>query len=118
MREDDRVRVTHMIDAIESALQFTNGREQPEMESEKKLLFAVVRAVEIIGEAASKVSPEGRAEAPNIPWGVIVGVRNRLARAYFDVDPDIVWRTVTLALPPLLPPLSALLKSTEPVAPS
>jgi uncharacterized protein with HEPN domain len=66
------------------------------------LVFALVRAVEIIGEAASKISAEGRDELPAVPWSSIVSMRNRLVHAYFDVDLDILWNTVTEALPPLL----------------
>ena len=57
------------------------------------LLFALVRATEIIGEAASRVSPESRTTAPTVPWARITGMRNRLIHAYFDIDHDILWRT-------------------------
>jgi uncharacterized protein with HEPN domain len=57
--------------------------------------------VEIVDEAASKLSAEARAELPAVPWSGIVGMRNRLIHAYFEVDLDILWNTVTHALPPL-----------------
>jgi uncharacterized protein with HEPN domain len=69
------------------------------------LLFALVRAIEIIGEAASKLSPEAQASAPRVPWPSIVAMRNRLIHAYFDVDPEIVWKTVAEEIPALLPQL-------------
>lgn len=72
------------------------------------LLFALVRAVEIIGEAAGKVSPEAQAELPQVPWPALIGMRNRLIHAYFDVDRDILWATVTLSLPELLSQLKAI----------
>jgi uncharacterized protein with HEPN domain len=65
------------------------------------LLFALVRAVEVIGEAASKVSAAGRSELPDIRWVAIVGMRNRLVHAYADVDRDILWSTVLDELPRL-----------------
>jgi uncharacterized protein with HEPN domain len=71
-------------------------------------LFAVTRAVEIVGEAASKVSDAGRAEVTAVPWQQIVGMRNRLIHAYFDINRDILWDTVRLALPPLLSQLKAV----------
>lgn len=110
MHSADRVRVTRMVDAIESVLKFTSGRGRSDIESDEMLLFAIVRAVEILGEAASKVSAEGRALAPSIPWSVIVGMQNRLVHAYFDIDANIVWNTATQALPVLLPSLRELLE--------
>jgi uncharacterized protein with HEPN domain len=83
-----------------------------ELDTNPMLLFALVRAIEIIGEAAGRVSAETRAAAPGIPWPLIVAMRNRLIHAYFDVDRDILWRTATEELPALLPTLRALLPAT------
>ena len=66
------------------------------------MLLALVKDVEIIGEAASRVSAETRMEWPDIPWLDIVAMRHRLTHGYFDIDPDIVWSTVTDDLPPLI----------------
>ena len=65
------------------------------------LLFAVVRAIEIIGEAASKVSEETRLSAPAIPWKAIIGMRNRVVHAYFDIDADILWKAAAEEIPAL-----------------
>lgn len=73
------------------------------------LRFALTRAVEIIGEAANKVSAEARAQMPGIAWPAIVGIRNRLVHAYFDVDSQILWTTVEERLPPLLAELKQVL---------
>jgi uncharacterized protein with HEPN domain len=64
--------------------------------------LALSRAVEIVGEAANQVSESGRSELPGVPWPQIVGMRNRLVHAYFDIDRDILWDTVQIALPVLL----------------
>jgi uncharacterized protein with HEPN domain len=72
------------------------------------LLFAVVRAIEILGEAASRISPETQEAAPQVPWRAIVGMRNRLIHGYFETDPAIVWNTATTEIPALLPLLRAL----------
>ncbi len=97
-----------MIDAMEAAARFVQGRTRLDLDADQLLEFALVRAVEIVGEAASKVSPERRAQLPMIPWSSIVGMRNRLVHAYFEIDRDILWTTVTLALPPLLAQLHAI----------
>ena len=108
MSRDDRVRLRHMVDAIQSAMRFAEGRGRDDLDTDEMLLFALVRAVEIVGEAAGKVSAEGRADLPQLPWSTIVGMRNRLVHAYFDIDRDILWTTVTQALPPLLEQLKAI----------
>jgi uncharacterized protein with HEPN domain len=65
-------------------------------------VLALVKAVEIIGEAAYQVSPEARKDFAAIPWDDLVGMRHRLVHAYFDIDLDILWQTVIGDVPPLL----------------
>lgn len=110
MRVEDAIRIRHMIDATESALRFIDQRERADLDKNEMLRFALVRAVEVIGEAASKVTPEARAELPAIPWSAVTSMRNRLIHAYFDINLDILWATVKQALPTLL----AQLKSIQP----
>lgn len=113
MRSDDTVRLRHMIDAAEAAAQFMTGRDRSALDTDRMLLFAVVRAIEVVGEAAAKLSIEARASAPQIPWGAVVGMRNRLIHGYFNVDPELVWKTVNLELPALVPSLRALLSKAD-----
>ena len=109
MRREDSIRIRHMIEAAEAALAFARGRERADLERDRMFLFALVRAIEIIGEAATKVTPETRAKASAVPWPAIVAMRNRLIHAYFEIDRDILWKTVTEELPPLLLELRKLL---------
>ena len=102
MRADDRVRVLHMIEACESVQRFIQGRRRLDFESDQMLLFAVVRAIEVLGEAAGKVSEDTRSACPQIPWPGITNMRNRLIHGYFDIDIDIVWNTASIELPALL----------------
>lgn len=97
-----------MIDAIQSALRFAAGRSREDLNQDEMFRFALTRAVEILGEAANKVSLQGRAEADHLPWRQMVGMRNRVVHAYFDIDPDVLWATVTQDLPQLLPSLQSL----------
>jgi uncharacterized protein with HEPN domain len=108
MRDDDRVRVEHMIDAANSIGQFMAGRQQSDLDSDKMLLFAVVRAIEVLGEAAARTTEEMRTQAAHIPWRTIIAMRNRLVHGYFDIDTEIVWKTVTAEIAPLLSALRAL----------
>jgi uncharacterized protein with HEPN domain len=97
-----------MIEAAENAINFVTGRQRTDLNSDQMLLFALVRAIEIVGEAASRISEATREATVDIPWGLIVSMRNRLIHAYFDVDNDVVWKTATEELPALLPALRAL----------
>jgi uncharacterized protein with HEPN domain len=110
MNPDDHIRLQHMSDAAEAAQRFCQGRTRADLDSDDMLRFALTRAVEIVGEAASKVSADARAETPTIPWPAVVGMRNRLVHAYFDVDADILWTTATESLPALLQELQSILK--------
>jgi len=67
MRDDDRVRILHMIDATDSLAQFVAGRKRGDLDTDRMLLFAIVRAIEVVGEAASKVTVETRDAAPGVP---------------------------------------------------
>ena len=108
MRPEDAIRIRHMIDAAKAAQEFAKGQQRSSLDTDRKLLFALVRAVEIIGEAAARMAPETRAAAPLVPWPAIIGMRNRLVHAYFDIDRDILWRTVTEEIPPLIALLTGI----------
>jgi uncharacterized protein with HEPN domain len=97
-----------MIEAAEAAERFIAGRQRADLDTDQMLLFALVRAIEIIGEAASKVSSETRTITPSVPWPAIISMRNRLIHAYFDIDRDIVWKTVTEEISPLRSSLSQI----------
>lgn len=113
MRDDDRVRVAHMIDAAESLAQFMAGRQRGDLDEDRMLLFAVVRAIEVIGEAAARTSEEMRSQTAHLPWRSIIAMRNRLVHGYFDIDTEIVWNTATAEIPPLLPSLRAVVEEKE-----
>jgi|SRR5579864_4110303 len=100
-----------MLQASRDALEFTRGVPLEAFLQDRKLQRAVERAVEIVGEAASRVSAELREAHPEIPWRKIIAQRNVLAHEYGDVEPALVWDLVADHLPalveqiePLLPP--------------
>jgi uncharacterized protein with HEPN domain len=90
-----------ILEAAASARQFVSGMDFDAFAADKKTVFAVVRALEIIGEAAKKVPPSMRTQYPNVPWRDIAGMRDKLMREYFGVNPRRVFDTVRLDLPPL-----------------
>ncbi len=109
MRKDDRVRLQHMLDAANEALIFIHGKVRADLDSDRMLVLSLIRELEIIGEAASNVSRQIRSQNRAIPWPDITGMRNRLIHAYFDVDLDTVWNTVTKDLPVLKAELEKIL---------
>ena len=113
MHAEDRIRLLHMVEAAQAAMRFVAGRQRSELQSDQMLLFAVLHAIEVMGEAASKVAEDVRTENENIPWKAIVGMRNRLIHAYFDVDTDMVWETLQIEIPAVLTNLKAVLDQTE-----
>jgi len=102
MQENDLVRLRHMLDAGREARSYIAGQQRTDLAQDRMLVHALVRCIEIIGEAASRTSAECRAETATIPWSDIVGMRNRLIHAYFDIDLDLLWDTVQDDLPPLI----------------
>ncbi len=102
LSEADSIRMKHMIDAAQEAIRFVEGQSRAELDDNMMLSFALVRAIEIIGEAAARVSKDGKSMCPELPWESIVAMRNRIIHAYFDIDLDMVWETVRTDLPELI----------------
>ncbi len=106
---DNVTRLRHMRDAAIEAQGFITGCDRQTLHNNRMLVFALVRAIEIIGEAAANVSSDCRERYPQIPWANIIGMRNRLVHAYFDVDLDILWNTATTKLTPLIEQLEEII---------
>ncbi len=105
---DDRTRLLHMLDAAQKAITFVKGRTFHDLENDEIMVLALVKVIEIIGEAASKVSQEYQANHPQILWSAMIGMRNRLVHAYFDINLRILWQTTQEDLPLLIDELKKL----------
>jgi uncharacterized protein with HEPN domain len=101
MNDRDRVRLRHMLDAATEALSFLEGRTDEDLRRDRMFMLAVLKEIEIIGEAASQISEESKRTLPLVPWPKIIAMRNRLIHAYADVELSLVWNTLTVALPEL-----------------
>lgn len=108
MFEDDSVRIRHILDAAREAVAFSQGRSREDLDTDRRLNLSLVRLLEIIGEAARGISSEFRETHPDLPWKSMIGMRDRLIHAYFDVNLDIVWETVTEDLPGLIAKLEKI----------
>ncbi|MFY4729636.1 DUF86 domain-containing protein [Nitrospira sp. BLG_2] len=116
MRKDDDVRLRHMLDAAREALGFVRGRNRVDLNSDRQLVLALVKTIEIIGEAAFRTSENTQAQFPEIRWEDIVGMRHRLVHAYFDINLDVLWKTVQDDLVPLIVRLEQMLGTKPPPA--
>lgn len=108
---DDSDRLRHMLEAARKAIQFIDGRERTDLETDEQLALALVRLLEVIGEAAYRISSETRERHPGIEWKPIMAVRNRLIHGYADVDMGIVWNIIVDDLPPLISQLEKIIPS-------
>lgn len=113
MRKDDLIRLRHMLDAAKDALGFAENKTRHALDGDRMLVLSVVKSIEIMGEAGARVAKECQNEFPQIPWENIIAMRNRLIHAYFDIDLDRVWDTVTDDLPPLVEELEKILRLAD-----
>jgi uncharacterized protein with HEPN domain len=117
MRKDDLIRIRHMLDAAREAMSFVKDRKRSDLETNRMLVLSLVKSIEIMGEAASKVTKESRDGHPEVPWLNVIGMRNRLIHVYFDIDLDRVWDTITDDLPPVIATLEKIVQKEEKLSP-
>jgi uncharacterized protein with HEPN domain len=98
-----------MLDAAHRVLRYAHGRTRADLDTDELLVDGLVRCIEIIGEAASRVTPERREREPGIPWPAIISMRRRVVHEYFRANLDVVWQTVTDDVPRLIPELERAL---------
>jgi len=113
MQGDDSIRFQHILDAAKEAIKLSSGKSRHDIENERLLNLGLVRLIEVAGEAANRVSSEGRSKYPEIPWGQIVGMRNRLIHGYENIDFEVIYKTVTEDLPQLVLELEKILSTKK-----
>lgn len=89
-QRDDRVYVEHMIDTANKAIEFVAGLSREDFDNNEQLRLAVTHLLQIVGEAARRVSLDFRNAHPDIPWKAIVGMRSKVVHDYLNIDDDIV----------------------------
>jgi uncharacterized protein with HEPN domain len=98
-----------MLDHAVEAVEMIQGLTRQDLDRDRKLNLALVRLVEIIGEAAAHIKPDTRGRYQDISWQDIIGMRNRIVHGYDRVDLDILWDVIELHLPPLIADLRKIL---------
>jgi uncharacterized protein with HEPN domain len=113
MRRDDTVYLRHILDAAALIAKYTAGFDDSSFARNSLVLDAVVRQLEIIGEAARHVSDPLRSKFRDVPWDLPSAMRNKLIHDYMGVDPAIVWHTATVSLLPFAEQIRAVLRTLE-----
>jgi len=111
--KDDIIRLRHILEAAMDSISFSQDKTRASLDTDKMFRFSLVRCVEVIGEASSKLSDGCQNEFPQIPWNKIINMRNRLIHAYYDINLNILWRTITKDLPPLIAELEKILSQED-----
>jgi uncharacterized protein with HEPN domain len=110
---DPHVYLDDILDAAKKAREFSAGFSFEQFEADEKTVYAVVRALEIVGEASKQVAPEIRDLAPEIPWRLMTGMRDKLIHAYSGIDLKVVWRTIQEELPGVVAGIESLIRALD-----
>jgi len=113
MKRDCRVYLRDILQAFRNAQEFVGRISYQEFITDKKTVSAVVRELEVAGEAAKQLPASVRRKYPEIPWSDMAGMRDKLIHFYFGVDMEIVWETVKVRIPELEPLIEDVLDDME-----
>ena len=109
----DPARIEHIKEAIDRISQYVNGVSYTDFTNNSMLYYAIVKNIEIIGEAAYMLTDTFKSQHPEIEWPVIVRMRHVLVHGYYQLDADEIWLTATQNIPELQPKISDILKQIE-----
>jgi uncharacterized protein with HEPN domain len=113
MSRDEIMYLQDIVQSCEKVLQFTGGLTLPELIQDQRTYDAVVRNLEIIGEAAKHISDNTRRKLPDVEWKKVAGLRDMLAHAYFGIDNDILWDVIQNRIPQLAKVINAFLNEEK-----
>lgn len=113
MNKNDLIRIRHMPQSAKDAIFFVGTKSRRDLVHDRMLVLSIIKSVEIIGEAATKITKETKNKYPDLPWSDIIARRNRLIHVYYDIDLDRVWDTIIDDLPLLILALEAIVQREE-----
>jgi uncharacterized protein with HEPN domain len=114
MSRDWRLRAEDIRAAADRAIRFVGEMDLAQLKADERTAAAVMYELFVIGEAAARLPEEIRSRASSVPWQQVIGMRNVIAHGYFDLDLEILWKTVHYDLPPLREQMHKLLESERP----
>jgi len=106
--KSDLIRLRHILKAAHDIVRFTKGKTRKDIKTDEILVLALIKEIEIIGEAATKLSIETKEKFPNVEWRDIIGMRNRLIHAYDEIDFGILCDTIVNDIPQLIKELEQI----------
>lgn len=112
-RRDDTVSLKDMLEHARECIEMLEGKSRAELAANRMLQLALTRLIEIVGEAANRVSDETQQRHANLPWPKIIGMRNRLIHGYDVIDLDLLWETVATDLPTLVVQLEGIVENRK-----
>ncbi len=110
MKREYKEYIFDILSSMEKASKFVEGMTYEDFLKDEKTVFAVIRALEVIGEAVKNLPEDIRKKYPEIPWRGMAGMRDVLIHGYFEVDPQIVWETVKNRIPEVKPLFERILE--------
>ncbi len=113
MRKDDLVYVGHMLDLSRKAVARTKNLSRIEYDRNEDLRLALAHMIQVLGEAARRVSIEFQRMHPSIPWPEIIGMRHKIVHDYLEIDEDIIWDVVTADLPSVVVELARIVPAED-----
>jgi uncharacterized protein with HEPN domain len=106
--KNDIILIQHMLDAANEAVEHCAKISKNDFLTNRPYQALLIRSLEVIGEASSRVSPECKAGHPEVPWRIMIAMRNRLIHAYFDINVSLIWETCVDDLPALIEQLESM----------
>lgn len=110
MNENDTIYLCHMLDMARKAAEKTHGLERADYDRDENLRLALAHLVQIVGEAARRVSQQTRDACPGIPWREVTGMRHVIVHQYMSLDEDVLWHVVSKDLPSLIAELEKIVQ--------